>query len=64
VLLEIADDGRGFDPGSTTSGHYGLASMRSRAEEIGASLSISSAVGRGTVVRVEVPVERRPADGG
>ena len=38
-------------------GHFGLESMRSRAEEIGADLSISSARGRGTIVRVELPVE-------
>jgi signal transduction histidine kinase len=56
VVLEIEDDGCGFDPASTRVGHYGLDSMRSRAEEIGAVLRISSAVGRGTLVHVETPV--------
>jgi signal transduction histidine kinase len=55
VLLEVADDGCGFDPDTTRTGHFGLESMRSRAEEIGADLRIWSAPGRGTVVRVEVP---------
>jgi signal transduction histidine kinase len=57
VVVEIVDDGRGFDPEAVRSGHFGLESMRSRADEIGADLHIISAPGRGTVVRVEVPVE-------
>jgi signal transduction histidine kinase len=55
VVLEVADNGCGFDPSSTQTGHFGLDSMRSRADEIGADLRISSAHGEGTVVRVEVP---------
>jgi signal transduction histidine kinase len=57
VLVEIRDDGRGFDPDSDHPGHFGLASIRSRADEIGGVLTIASAPGRGTVVRVEVPAE-------
>jgi signal transduction histidine kinase len=57
VVLEIVDDGRGFDPEASHNGHFGLESMRSRADEIGADLHIISAPGRGTVVRVEVPAE-------
>ena len=57
VIVEIEDDGCGFDPASVQPGHFGLESMRSRAEEIGADLNISSARGRGTIVRVELPVE-------
>jgi signal transduction histidine kinase len=59
VTVEIADKGRGFDPTAAHPGHFGLDSMRSRAEEIHGVLTISSAPGRGTVVRVEVPVESR-----
>jgi signal transduction histidine kinase len=58
VTVVIEDDGCGFDPAATLAGqHFGLDSMRGRAEEIAGALSITSAVGRGTVVRVEVPVE-------
>ena len=35
VIVEIQDDGRGFDPDSVQAGHFGLESMRGRAEEIG-----------------------------
>jgi signal transduction histidine kinase len=55
VVLEVVDDGRGFEPDASRAGHFGLDSMRSRADEIGAQLHIISAPGRGTVVRVEKP---------
>ncbi len=57
VFIEISDDGRGFDPAVEHPGHYGLESMRSRAAEIGGLLTITSIRGRGTVVRVEAPLE-------
>jgi signal transduction histidine kinase len=56
VALEIEDRGRGFDLGESHDGHYGLASMRSRAEEIDGVLEIETAHGRGSIVRVEVPI--------
>jgi signal transduction histidine kinase len=57
VIVEIRDNGRGFDPGNGHPGHFGLESMRSRAAEIGGRIAIASAPGRGTRVRVRVPVE-------
>ena len=61
VLLEIRDDGRGFDPVDGHPGHFGLESMRSRAAEVGGRLTIASATGTGTVVRVSVPGEKETA---
>jgi signal transduction histidine kinase len=64
VVVEISDDGGGFDTSSRHPGHFGLESMRSRANEIDALLIISSKPGQGTVVRVEVPAPlERDADG-
>jgi signal transduction histidine kinase len=64
VFVEISDDGRGFDPSAERPGHYGLESMRSRAAEIGGLLTITSIRDRGTVVRVEAPLEaERRRDG-
>jgi signal transduction histidine kinase len=63
VLVEIGDDGRGFDPAASHPGHFGLESMRSRAAEIGGLLKITSTSGQGTVVRVEAPVETEGAPG-
>jgi signal transduction histidine kinase len=60
ILVEVRDNGKGFDPGAGHSGHFGLDSMRSRATEIGGQLTIASRRGFGTAVRVRVPAE---ADG-
>ena len=48
IELRIRDDGQGFDPEQTTSGHYGLSMMRERAEAVGALLTITSQPGHGT----------------
>ena len=52
VQLSIRDDGRGFDPEKTASGHYGLSMMHERAEGVGARLSITSQPGRGTELNI------------
>ncbi|HEX2754048.1 MAG TPA: GAF domain-containing sensor histidine kinase [Candidatus Limnocylindrales bacterium] len=55
-MLEIADDGVGFDPAQVVgAGHHGLANMRARAAAIGGQLEIRSAPGEGTRVIVELP---------
>jgi signal transduction histidine kinase len=59
VLVEIRDNGHGFDPAGGHPGHFGLESMRSRAAEIGGRLTIASESGSGTAVRVRVPAEPR-----
>jgi signal transduction histidine kinase len=64
VLLEIRDDGSGFDPAARHPGHFGLESMHSRATELGGVLTISSAPGAGTVVRVEVRADTEGASDG
>jgi len=64
VLLEVADDGRGFDCTAARPGHYGLESMRSRAAELGGDLTVASTLGTGTVVRVEVPLHSATASNG
>ena len=57
ILVEVRDNGLGFDPAAGHPGHFGLDSMRSRATEIGGRLTIASTPGFGTVVRVRVPAE-------
>lgn len=48
VSLAVADDGRGFDPSTVPSGHFGVGIMRERAEAIGARLDIGPRDGGGT----------------
>lgn len=54
VQLEIADNGRGFDPSGHFPGHLGLKTMRERAEQVGGALYIDSAPGRGSQIIVKV----------
>ena len=54
VILEVADDGRGFAAKGPPDG-LGLPSMRERAAAIGGSLTIRSAPGQGTTVKLTVP---------
>jgi len=53
--LRIQDNGRGFDPASTTDGH-GLASLRRRAQALHGRLEIESSPGSGASLTLEVPV--------
>jgi signal transduction histidine kinase len=55
VVMLIADDGRGFDPGLSPRGHFGLLSMRERAQNAGATLELHSEEGVGTEVRARLP---------
>jgi signal transduction histidine kinase len=55
VTVEVRDDGVGFDPALNPPG-FGLLGMRERLELVGGTLDVSSAPGRGTSVRVELPL--------
>jgi signal transduction histidine kinase len=58
LVLEVVDDGHGFDP-SAPSRRLGLASMRERARAAGGRLDVVSRSGVGTTVRLEVPTDGR-----
>jgi signal transduction histidine kinase len=58
----VADDGRGFDPATLPAeAHYGLLTMRERAESVGGRLQIDSSPGQGTRITVTLPVETAPS---
>lgn len=59
-VLEVQDDGRGFDPAAVPAAHYGLLGMRERARLAGGALEISSAPGAGTTLRMRLPSGERP----
>ncbi|MFI6601415.1 sensor histidine kinase [Nonomuraea sp. NPDC050536] len=53
IVLDIYDDGRGFD--ATVTG-YGLRAMRERAAALGGALTVESAPGEGTAVAATLPL--------
>jgi len=65
AVLEIADDGVGFDSTASYPGHLGLRSMVERAAGVGGSVEVASARGSGTrvVVRIPAPPQNPPRKG-
>ncbi len=59
LWIEVEDDGQGFDPdaaaAATGGEHFGITGMRERAEALGGRVTLSSARGRGTAIRAELP---------
>jgi signal transduction histidine kinase len=62
VVVEIADDGSGFDPGLVGDGHLGLITMRERAEDLGGRLEVRTRQGNGTRVILRAPSSRLRGD--
>ncbi len=56
VILEVRDDGVGFDPLGSFPGHLGLRSMQERVSHLGGRLQIESAPGQGTHLLAQVPL--------
>ena len=61
LLLDVADDGTGFDAGAATDG-YGLVGMRQRLSRVGGMLTVESSPGSGTILNASVPLAG-PAEG-
>ncbi|MFB8109001.1 sensor histidine kinase [[Kitasatospora] papulosa] len=66
VVLDVADNGRGFSPERRTPrqaggvrGH-GLPAMRARVQQLGGTLAVESAPGEGTVLSAAVPLATHP----
>lgn len=56
VELEVADDGKGFDPDGQRQARHGLAGIRHRVYTLGGRLEIRSAPGAGTTIAVSLPL--------
>jgi NarL family two-component system sensor histidine kinase YdfH len=55
--VEITDDGTGFNPDAEGgAGHYGLIGLRERVRQAGGMLTIQSGDGKGTILKVNIPV--------
>jgi signal transduction histidine kinase len=61
LLLEVKDNGKGFDQNQAHHDHLGLEIMRERAEDIGAEIEIHSEPEVGTHIQVRWQAGNRPA---
>ena len=55
LVVEIIDDGRGFEPAALDEGGHGLANIRERASRLGGTFDVVSAPGEGTRLRMTAP---------
>src|SRR5260221_8522371 len=56
IILQVRDNGRGFDQAGHFPGHLGLRSMHERVSKTGGTLTIESVPGQGTCVGVRLPI--------
>ncbi|SDS28428.1 sensor histidine kinase [Microlunatus soli] len=58
VMLDIADNGRGFTPTQGSDGFrgHGLPAMRARAQQVGGTVTVESTPGESTVVSAAIPL--------
>ena len=62
VVLDVHDDGRGFDPeapGDQTDGGFGLEALRQRVAASGGYFGLESELGQGTTLTVHLPAGAR-----
>ena len=55
LVVEIIDDGCGFDPTTAKRG-AGLTNMEDRVDALGGTLDVQSCPGRGTTLRISIPI--------
>ncbi len=63
LAIEVSDDGEGFYPDASFSGHFGLESMKERVAALGGEMTISSTPGRGTTLRARLPIHSDAHEG-
>lgn len=62
LTIEVRDNGSGFDPATLPQqGHYGLLGLRERARLLGGQFALTTAPGKGTTLRLLLPVPNKGA---
>ncbi|QFY44697.1 methanol utilization protein MoxY [Candidatus Methylospira mobilis] len=59
IILDISDDGKGFNPEQTRSG-FGLLGMKERIASLGGEFDLTTRPGGGVAITVRVPCPREP----
>jgi len=59
-ILEVRDNGTGFDPSVKTAGSFGLVGIRERVLMLDGEVSVTTTLGEGSTIRVHVPVSAVP----
>lgn len=62
LFLDIQDNGKGFDPDKNHSGTggYGLDNMKNKTAELGGKFSLNTALKKGTVIHLAIPLQSTP----
>jgi signal transduction histidine kinase len=58
LIVEVTDDGVGFDRSTSQPGHMGLRTMAQRMEQLGGSVMVDASLGRGTRIVATIPLSR------
>lgn len=61
AIVEVEDNGKGFDPSMLVTGSHGIRGMRFRVEATGGHLDICSESGRGATLRAHIPLQPEAA---
>jgi signal transduction histidine kinase len=59
LVVEVADNGAGFQPRETQAGNDGMANMNHRMQSLGGGCEITSAARQGTTVRFRAPLPQK-----
>jgi len=60
LSVTIQDDGQGFDASAIPSGHYGILGIKERVRLVNGNFEIQSENGKGTTLKIEVPLVPSP----
>lgn len=63
MVLEVSDNGKGFEVDLVRAQGHGLGNMVYRAKKIGARLKVHSQLSKGTSVFIEIPLKGKSSDG-
>ena len=65
LIIEVSDDGRGFDPANIVpAGHFGLTMLREMATDLGGGMVVESSPGRGARLCFHLKLKPLPAANG